>query len=46
VEQKLDFIAALSQRVCLMQRGRLVKQVLANQLSDPEIVREFVGMTA
>ena len=45
VEQKLDFIAALSQRVYVMQRGKLVKQVSPNQLSNSEIVREFVGMT-
>lgn len=45
VEQKLDFIAALSQRVYVMQRGKLVKQVSPNQLSNSDIVREFVGMT-
>lgn len=45
VEQKLDFIAALSQRLYVMQRGKLVKQVSPNQLSNSDIVREFVGMT-
>jgi ABC-type branched-subunit amino acid transport system ATPase component len=45
VEQKLDFIAAISQRVYIMQRGKLTNQVSPEQLSDPEMVREFLGMT-
>ena len=44
VEQNLDFIASLSQRVHIIQRGQLVNQVSPDQLSDPELVREFVGM--
>ena len=44
VEQNLEFIAALSQRVYIMQRGQLTNQVVPAQLSDSEMVREFVGM--
>ena len=44
VEQNLDFIASLSQRVHIIQRGQLVNEVTPEQLSDPELVREFVGM--
>ena len=44
VEQNLDFIASLSQRVHIIQRGQLVNEVSPDQLSDPELVREFVGM--
>jgi branched-chain amino acid transport system ATP-binding protein len=45
VEQNLDFIAALSQRVYIMQRGQFTNQMSPAQLSDPETVREFVGMS-
>jgi branched-chain amino acid transport system ATP-binding protein len=45
VEQKLDFIAAISQRVLIMQRGKLINQLSPEQLSDPDMAREFLGMT-
>ena len=44
VEQNLDFIASLSQRVHIIQRGQLVNEVSPDQLYNPEQVREFVGM--
>lgn len=44
VEQNLDFIASLSQRVHIIQRGQLVNEVSPDKLSDPDLVREFVGM--
>ena len=44
VEQNLDFIASLSQRVHIIQRGQLVNEVSPDQLSDAELVSEFVGM--
>ena len=44
VEQNLDFIASLSQRVHIIQRGQLVNEVSPDQLCNPELVREFVGM--
>jgi len=44
VEQNLDFIAALSQRVHIIQRGQLVNEVSPEQLSDPDMISEFVGM--
>ena len=44
VEQNLDFIASLSQRVYIIQRGQLVNEVQPEQLSDPELIKEFVGM--
>ena len=44
VEQNLDFIASLSQRVHIIQRGQLVYEISPDQLSDPELVQEFVGM--
>ena len=44
VEQNLDFIASLSQRVHIIQRGQLVNEVSPDQLYNPELVQEFVGM--
>lgn len=41
VEQNLDFIKALSKRVLIMQKGRIVSEVDAAQLSDPELMHEF-----
>ena len=44
VEQNLEFIGALSQRIHIIQRGQLVNEVSPEQLADPELIREFVGM--
>jgi urea ABC transporter ATP-binding protein UrtE len=44
VEQNLEFIASLSQRVHIIQRGQLVNEVSPEQLSDPDLISEFVGM--
>lgn len=46
VEQNLDFIAALSQRVLTIQKGQISGELKPADLSDPEIVAEFVGMAA
>ena len=44
VEQNLDFIAELSQRVLIIQRGQFTSEVSPDQLSNPDLVAEFVGM--
>jgi branched-chain amino acid transport system ATP-binding protein len=44
VEQNLDFIAALSQRILLIQKGAITREVAPDNLSDPDLVGEFVGM--
>jgi len=44
VEQNLDFIAALSQRVLVIQRGQITGELTPAQLDDPELIGEFVGM--
>lgn len=46
VEQNLDFIATLSSRVHVIQKGRLVREVDPSHLSDPAMVDEFIGTTA
>lgn len=44
VEQNLDFIAALSDRILLIQKGRIVREVAPGNLHDPDLIGEFVGM--
>lgn len=46
VEQNLDFIRSLAERVLIIQRGRITRSVSPEQLNDPELVSEFVGMGA
>ena len=43
VEQNLDFIRALSDRVLLIQRGRIVRELPAAGLDDPALEHEFIG---
>ena len=43
VEQNLDFIAALCERVFVIQRGRITREVPASDLADTELVSEFAG---
>ena len=43
VEQNLDFIQALADRVLLIQRGRIIREMERRELSDPTLVGEFVG---
>ncbi len=45
VEQNLDFIAALSDRVLTIQKGMITGQMAPEDLKNPELVSEFVGMT-
>ena len=45
VEQNLDFIKALSDRVLLMHRGQITQTITPAELDDLEIVNEFVGMS-
>jgi branched-chain amino acid transport system ATP-binding protein len=46
VEQNLEFIQALSQRVLVIQKGQITGELSPAQLADPGIVAEFVGMAA
>ena len=46
VEQNLDFIASLSSRVLVIQKGRITGELRPDQLEDPEVVAEMVGMAA
>jgi branched-chain amino acid transport system ATP-binding protein len=44
VEQDLRFIAALASRVLIIQRGRIVATLKPQDLADPAIVAEYLGM--
>ncbi len=46
VEQNLKFIAALSQRVLIIQKGVITREVTPQAIEDPDLVAEFVGMAA
>ena len=45
VEQNLDFIAALSQRALILQKGSITHEISATDLSDIDVVGEFVGFS-
>jgi branched-chain amino acid transport system ATP-binding protein len=45
VEQNLDFIAALSQRIFIIQKGTITREVRPSELDDPGLVGEFIGIT-
>jgi branched-chain amino acid transport system ATP-binding protein len=45
VEQNLDFIAALSQRILIIQKGTITREVQPGDLHDASLVGEFIGIT-
>ena len=45
VEQNLDFIAALSQRILIIQKGAITREVRSGDLHDASLVGEFIGIT-
>jgi branched-chain amino acid transport system ATP-binding protein len=45
VEQNLEFIAALSQRILIIQKGRITQEASPNDLHNASVVGEFIGIT-
>jgi branched-chain amino acid transport system ATP-binding protein len=45
VEQNLDFIAAMSQRILIIQKGKITREVHPRDLGDASLVGEFIGIT-
>jgi urea transport system ATP-binding protein len=43
VEQNLDFIRRLADRVLLIHRGRIVRELAPGALREPALVDEFIG---
>ena len=46
VEQNLDFLTHLSDRMLIMERGKVVREASAAELSDPQAIEEFMGLGA
>ncbi|MEM6941110.1 MAG: amidase [Pseudomonadota bacterium] len=46
VEQSLDFITALSDRVLLLQKGAIAGEVSGSDSADPGLIEEFTGLGA
>ena len=46
VEQNLEFITELSDRVLLLQKGEVTGEVSGGEAADPALVEEFVGFGA
>ena len=46
VEQNLDFVAGLSDRVLIIQKGEIVKSLAPGDLGDAAVIEEFVGVQA
>jgi len=44
VEQNLDFIAALSQRVLVIQKGAITREIAPNDLKNSNLIGEFIGI--
>ena len=44
VEQNLDFVATLADRVLIIQKGAIVRELSPEGLRDPAIIEAFVGM--
>ena len=44
VEQNLEFISALSQRVLMIQKGAIVRSAKPDELSDVGLMHEFIGV--
>jgi branched-chain amino acid transport system ATP-binding protein len=45
VEQNLDFIAALSHRILIIQKGMITSEVQPSDLGGASLVGEFIGIT-
>ena len=45
VEQNLDFIAALSHRILIIQKGMITSEVAPSDLGGAGLVGEFIGIT-
>lgn len=44
VEQNLNFIAGLSDRILVLQKGAITAEIARDGALDPAVIREFVGM--
>jgi ABC-type branched-subunit amino acid transport system ATPase component len=45
VEQNLDFIRGLSDRILIIQKGRIIDEIMPDRVMSPEVVAQLVGMS-
>jgi branched-chain amino acid transport system ATP-binding protein len=46
VEQNLDFIAEIADRVLIIQKGAIVRSVMPQKLTSSDLVDEFIGLSS
>ena len=46
VEQNLDFIASVSERVLVIKRGQITGEIPRDQLNDVDTVSEYTGVSS
>ncbi len=46
VEQNLKFLTSLSQRILIIQKGAIIREMGPEAIQDPTLIAEFVGMGA
>jgi len=46
VEQNLDFIQSLSDRVLVLQKGRITRELKPEEFSHADLIQEFAGLAA
>ena len=44
VEQNLEFIRSLSDRVMIMQKGQITKELTPEEILQPDLIQEFAGL--
>ncbi len=44
VEQNLEFIRSLSDRVLVMQKGQITKELTPDEILQPDLIEEFAGL--
>jgi ABC-type branched-subunit amino acid transport system ATPase component len=44
VEQNLNFIASLSQRILILQKGTVTREIPPEIVTDPAMLDEFAGI--
>ena len=45
VEQNLEFVSSLSDRVAIIQKGTIVNELAPSQLGEAKVLDEFIGVT-
>jgi ABC-type branched-subunit amino acid transport system ATPase component len=44
VEQNIEFAAALARRIYVMEKGRVAREILPENVMDEDIVREYLAV--